>query len=298
MSLNRTLGLVALGLVCLSLRTVHAAPVTWTIDSTASVISMSIANFSYSGNTVNIAGQNATNGAPLTTWSTTTGNSAFLTGTIATDWANNGTTIQFLGGQSNIATLTSGNYRPNAAAYNSTTSTYENNGAAAADYALTAHTILGNVALMSFNNVTYDIASGPLPISSSVFAASNTSVGGLADVAVQGLNLAIVGQVIPNGISPDSVISNQPNNVNLGVIISPNPIGDPTLRELSFPVNIHLDFTSFGVPGATATFHGTIVATAHVVPEPASITLAGIAGFSLLAVARRRHLLRRDPGSG
>lgn len=299
MSLNRTLGLAALGLVCLVGTNVRAVPVTWTIDSTASVISMAIPNFTYQGTPISIAGQNRTNGAPLSSsWSTTTGNSAFIAGTIATDWANNGTTIQFLSGMSNIAALTSGNYRPNPAAYNSVSAAYNNNSAAAADYGATVKGLGGliSAAEISLNHVTYDVGSGVLPISSNVFAASNTSMSGVADFYLQGISTLVP---LPNTAAPGTFIPSQGNNVNLGVIISPDPIGDPTLRKLSLPVNITLDFSSLGVPGATATFQGTIVASAHVVPEPSSLVLVGTAGLALVAVARRRIRWRHnDPASG
>ena len=60
---------------------------TFTVDSTQSYITLNIPNYSLSGNSLNFTGQNRTNGAPISTaWSasTNTGNTAFMTGTIAT----------------------------------------------------------------------------------------------------------------------------------------------------------------------------------------------------------------------
>ena len=139
---------------------------TFTVDSTQSYITLNIPNFSISGNGIAIRGENRTNDAPLSSaWSssTTTGNTAFVSGTIATTVGGSFTgktltAIQFVSGANNLSALNSGNYRPNPAAYNALTSVYSNNTNAPGNYAaIAASTLLGNAVLISFDNVTYDI---------------------------------------------------------------------------------------------------------------------------------------------
>ena len=91
----------------------HADPLVFTVDSTQSYLTLNIPNFTIStgnaslGNlTLNLQAQNRTNGAPLATaWSasTTTGNTAFISGTIATTVGGSFTgqtlsAIQFIAG--------------------------------------------------------------------------------------------------------------------------------------------------------------------------------------------------------
>ena len=118
----------ALAVVAVALMSAKAQAdaLTFTVDSSQSYITLNIPNFSYSGNTINLTGQNRTNGAPISTaWSTNTntGNTAFVSGTLATTVGGSFTgktfsAIQFVSGGSNLSALNAGNYRPNPAAYN------------------------------------------------------------------------------------------------------------------------------------------------------------------------------------
>ncbi len=117
-----------------------------------------------------------------TSWNanTTTGNTAFISGTIATTVGGSFTgqtlsAIQFISGANNLNALTSGNYRPNPAAYNAVTTSFSNNTGGAGAYGSTVHAsllgglILGNGGLVSFDNVTYDVGTNALlPTSNTV----------------------------------------------------------------------------------------------------------------------------------
>ena len=133
-----------------------ADPIGFEIDSTESYITLSIPNFTLSANSYHVLGQNRTNGAPLATaWSasTTTGNTAFISGSFFTTLdgdlsSETITSIQFIGGSASLFAIDSGNYRPNPAAYNVATSGYNNDGPAQANYGATfSHNLLGNAGL-------------------------------------------------------------------------------------------------------------------------------------------------------
>ena len=119
---------LAVCVLALSAAQVRADTLSFTVDSTQSYLTLNLPNFTIStgnallGNaTVSINGQNQANGSPLgTAWSTSTGNKAFISGTIATQVGGSfkGKTlsaIQFISGANNLNALASGNYRPNPA---------------------------------------------------------------------------------------------------------------------------------------------------------------------------------------
>jgi enamine deaminase RidA (YjgF/YER057c/UK114 family) len=277
---------------------------TFTVDSTQSYITLNIPNFSYSGNTINLTGQNRTNGAPIgTAWSagTTTGNTAFVSGTIATTVGGSFTgqtltAIQFVAGANNLSAISSGNYRPNPAAYNAVTSVYANNGPGAGDYASVAHVILGNAALISFDNVTYDVGTNSaLPASGSVGSGTfvtndplnplNTGILN-STFSVQGLSLLFVGQLLPNDVA--SLGGLLTGNTTDGATYTYN--GGDTNLNIKLPLSIPISIDVGGGVFINGTASGQIVANAPV-PEPATIGLAGLGFVSLVTMVRRRRRL-------
>jgi hypothetical protein len=279
---------------------------TFTVDSTQSYLTLNIPNFSYSGNNINITGQNRTNGAPTgTAWSasTTTGNTAFVSGTIATTVGGSFTgktlsAIQFVSGANNLSALASGNYRPNPAAYNMVTSIYANNGPGPGAYGATAHVILGNAGLVSFDNVTYDVGTNSaLPASGGVgagtFVTNNPSnplnAGVLSSIfSVQGFSLIIAGQVLPN------------DSASLGGLVAGNTTdgatytynGPDTNLQIKMPILIPTSISLGGGVFINGTATGQIVANASV-PEPATIGMAAMGFVSIVALVRRRRRLSR-----
>jgi len=302
--------LVLCGLA-LSASNVQADPLTFTIDSAQSYVTLTIPNFTFSGLAINLQGENRTNGAPLSTaWSasTNTGNTAFVSGTIATDLTGalggpqNVTGVKFLAGSSAMLALTSGNYRPNPAAYNSLTSAYNNNSSLPQNYGSVANTALGNAALSSFSNTTYDITSpsalpvgsvspaNTFPVDGGYNPANTVSTGISASIfSVHGLVLFSVGQVIGNGTSGlGSIVSKEGPGTALGTFT----FTSPTNLQMVVPVNTPFAINLGGGVFLNGTATGQYVANAAV-PEPSTLILAGLACVSLVAMARRRHSLRK-----
>ncbi|HEY4310364.1 MAG TPA: PEP-CTERM sorting domain-containing protein [Pirellulales bacterium] len=267
----------------------------FSIDSTRSYLTLTIPNFSVEGIAVSITGQNRTNGAPISTlWSasTNTGNTAFVSGTLSTTVGGSlsGKTlsaIQFISGANSLSALNSGNYRPNPAAYNTATSAYVNNSAAAANYGMTIHISLGNQALVSFDNVAYDIGSNPLAASNTVGSGSFSTAGidaGIlnSQLVLQGLS-TILESAFPNAIY--SLSNTGPNSAGSG---SYSYSADDSKLSLVVPLNVPLEFNFAGGFVFDGTLSGQFVATAAV-PEPATLILAGLGMTLLAAVARRRR---------
>lgn len=280
-----------------------AEALVFTIDSSQSYVSLNIPNFSLSNTSGNITGQNRTNGAPISAaWSssTNTGNTAFVSGTIATTVGGSFTgqtlsAIQFISGANNLVALNSGNYRPNLAAYNSISSIFNNNSSAPANYGGTVHSSLGNAALVSFNNTRYDIGSGNLPASNTVGSGTFTSdallnplnTGVLESVfSGQGLSIFLTGQLVPNGAGlitatpgPDTITSytytyTSPTNLQITI-------------GMSTPFSIIL-----GNQFLNGTESGRYVANATV-PEPPAVALTLLGIMSLVVILRHHRWLSR-----
>lgn len=297
-NLNRLAAALAVCTAAFAANKAQAAPLVFTIDSSVSYVQLAIPNFSYSGNTITIHGQNRTNGAALSTaWSTTTGNQAFISGTVSSNVEGSFTgqtvsAIAFIGGANNIRALTSGNYRPNFAAYNTLTSNYNNNGAAPANFgAAAASTLLGNAAVISFSNTTLDMnTSAGLPASVTVGSgtfnsdAGNLQVGILsANLAIEGLSLFLVGQVIPNGGGTLGPLLS--NNTSAGGVYT---YTSPTNLRLTIPISIPFSIDTGGGVFINGTISGREVLNAAV-PEPSTLALVGMGLVSLVALARRRR---------
>lgn len=279
----------------------HADNLSFTVDSSQSYLTLNIPNFSYFGNNINVTGQNRTNGAPISTaWSasTTTGNTAFISGTFATTIGGSLTgktltSIQFISGASNLSALSSGNYRPNPAAYNSIVSAYNNNSSTPGNYAFTEHTLLGNQALVSFDNVTYDINSGNLPGSWTVgsgvinlYPWIDLNFGILDSMmSVQGLSVFLVGQYIPNYSGHVSNVAANDAYPRDGTYTFNGP---DTNLNIKIPLSIPISIDMGGGTLLNGTATGQIVANSAV-PEPSTMALAALAGVSIVAVWRRRR---------
>lgn len=276
------------------------------VDSSASYLTLSIQNFSISSTTFNITGQNRTNGAPLATaWATTSGNKAFLSGSFSTTIGGSfsgGTvnSIQFVAGSAALAALTSGNYRPNPAAYNAalTNPSYQNNSPRAANYGGIIHSpALGNAALFSLSNTTYELqTNSPVTVVGNQFPvnqAGNPLVTGLSTTTfgLQEGNLPLAGSFVPDQLTSLSGLSAGDTSSSLAKLVyAPNNSSATLTIPISAPFSIHIGGSLF--LNGTAT--GQIVAVSQNVPEPSTLALAALGFGSLVVVVRRRRLQRVD----
>ncbi|MEX0675640.1 MAG: hypothetical protein WD063_01095 [Pirellulales bacterium] len=252
--------------------------VTWTIDQSQSSTTVAIpdqpyeiddAGTIYSG-TLQIRNQSGGNSGP---WNV--GNSAQISGTLATDYTDE-SSIQFLLGQSNLTGVNSGSYIPDPANWNGTDfggSTAPGPGVFGGRLYPTIDQVFGlpfTVGYFNFALVEYDLGSASLPISSGIFAANTTDIGiSSAQANLKGVSIIIVGQILPDAQATlaDLLTTNQ---AATGTITAPDPIGQPNLRRLTLPILqiFSIEITP-GAPPFMGSLTGQIVATATI---PASVT--------------------------
>jgi PEP-CTERM motif len=269
----------------------QASPIVWTLDSVASSLSLAVPDqvVTIGTTTATVQFRNQTPATPPSVW--TVGNTAKVGGTITTNYVE-GSSIEFLSGD--MFGLTSGNYRPNPAVFNTTsTNTANPNG----QYTSTSQAagvfggrVRANVGLtvdagfFNFTATTYDVVSSALAISGTNFAANTMTLGiDTATLAFDGLNIIFVGQPIPDSFGALAGIFGT-NGAATGTVVAPDPIGDPLLRRLTIPVSLPLMLNLEGTM-LNASASGTIVAYAYV-PEPGTLLLLG-GGLLALAVGRR-----------
>jgi hypothetical protein len=250
---------------------------TWTIDQAQSDVTIAIPDQpfeivsgedTYSG-TLKIRNQGGSDGGP---WNV--GNSAEIAGTIATDYFD-GSSIEFLLGQSNISGVNSGSYIPNPANWDGD----DFNGSLAPGPGVfggrlypSVDQVFGlsvTVGHFNFADVLFDVGSAALSISSGNFAANTTDVGiGSAMANLKGTAVLppLVGQILPDTQVTvlDLLTTNQ---AATGTITSPDPINQPNLRQLTFPIvqNFSLELSP-ETPPFTGSISGQIVATATLPP--------------------------------
>ncbi|REK08450.1 MAG: hypothetical protein DWQ37_20245 [Planctomycetota bacterium] len=255
--------------------------VTWTVDQTQSSATLQVPDqpfelmdgtTTYTG-TLRVRNQNGNDAGP---WNV--GNTAQIAGTIATDYVD-GTSIQFLTGQSNLVGVNSGNYRPDPAAWNGTEfSPAATTGPGVFGGRLRPTINIGipltvDVGFFNFTDLSYDVDSGVLPIAGGSFAANTTDVGIESVTAnVEGLSIIIVGQILPDLQETLGDVS-ATNEALAATITSPDPIGNPDLRELTFPIQLQvLIEIDPEVPALMGTITGQVVATATVpAADPAEV---------------------------
>ena len=278
--------------------TTWAVPLTWTIDSSLSSLSMAVPDQSVTIDsltaTIQFRNQSGGNAGP---WNV--GNTAPVAGTIATDYVD-GTSIQFLSIASDIYAPTSGNYRPNPAAFNpgainasnpegqfsnSSTSPGVFGGRVRANLIITV-----DAAYFNFYEVSYTLDSSALGITAGSFAADALSFGFEEVVAgFDGIN-TIVGQPIPD-VQAAIVTGFLAANLALGgTVTSPDPVGNPLLRRLTIPIDTDFALDLGDGLALSSTVSGTIVAFATLsLPEPGMLVLLGVA----LALQASRRLRAR-----
>jgi hypothetical protein len=283
---------------------VGASLITWNIDSTQSIVRLNLPdqNITVDGITANVRLRNANN----SNWSDDGGRASRVTGTLATNYSEGGSSasLTFLQGLHNATAIEFGSFRPNPAAFDSSLvnasnpdGQFANTSGAPAAFAAK---IRGNalltfdLAFLAIRSVEYD-ASGTATLNGGAGAysggASQTNLGVSAGFAsIDGLNVGfpINSQLIPDINNQDlgSLLGGQ-LEVNAGTISIANLGGLD--RRLTKLINIPLSFDVDGII-VSGFINGQIVATATV-PEPSSVSLLAI-GLGL-AVARGRRSLQR-----
>ena len=226
------------------------------------------------------------------TW---TQNNAPVDGLLATQITPGVTSIQFLGGSSSLTGVTTGNYRPNPAAFNTavtdtlnTGGTFTNTTSDPAVYAARVNAqisfITVNTGYIAFDNMSYDLASLITPIVGTAFAANAVNLGILdSRVGYDGIN-TIAGQVVPDTLAQTGPIS------GANVLATPGSIVNLGAQyRLTVPINMPV-FVNLGGVMLNATATGTLVGFApmNTVPEPATLGLVAIGLIGLAVHGRRR----------
>jgi hypothetical protein len=182
--------------------TVNGVSVTWTVDSAASSVQLTIpdqpVNVTNIGTiTVRMRDANST-----TAWTDAGGRRASVQGTLLTDYAD-GTSIRFVSGGHNLSALEQVSLRPNPADWDSGTTNYIGTTTAPAGFGARVRGTLiltFDVAFIAFRNVRFDVASEVVPLSAGVIAGSLTRFGiSSATADTDGLELPLgFGQPVPD----------------------------------------------------------------------------------------------------
>lgn len=285
----------------------QAAIVNWNIDSANSFVRLNLplnVNTTISGIGAQIRLRNENNA----TWSDAGGRRSNVQGTIATNYFDGSPTIQYLAGASSMQSINFGSFRPNPAQFStsatnasSTGGTYTGTGGAPKSFYVRANAnALGFVnvtaARLGIRDVQYDAGGAPIALTGgggNYTAPSGGNfglIGGLYDLDadVQGGLLSAIGQITADvaGGSLTSLLGGPVNAANTGALSITNLGG--LNRRLDQVINIPLAFDLGGFI-LNASIEGQIRAFATVpVPEPASLTLAGLA-VTAVAFRRRRR---------
>jgi hypothetical protein len=250
--------------------------VTWTVNQSLSSASLAVPDqpfelvdgtTTYTG-TLRIRNQSGSDNGP---WNV--GNTAPIAGTIATEYVD-GTSIQFLDGLSNLVGVNSGSYRPDKAAWDGTAFTPDGTTGAGVFGGRLRPTVnlfiplTVDVGFFNFTDVQYNVASDVLPISGGNFAANTTNVGIETVTAnVEGVSVVIVGQILPD-LQEILTDTSAVNGAPTATITSPDPINQPLLRQLTFPISMNIVIEiGEDVPSLSGSITGQVVATATL-PEP------------------------------
>lgn len=277
-----------------------AAPIAWQIDETQSFVSLSIADTAVdldgTAATIRIRNQSGGNSGP---WNV--GNTAFMDGTIYTDYSEGGSgSIEFLPhAAGDIFGLASGSYRPNPASWNPANTNADNPdgqySGSTTDPSVFGARVRASVSILTvdagflaIDDVSYDAQSPQLSVTGGTFDASSINFGILESlIYFDGLSIILVGQPIPDTFaSPFNGFIAQNNSAGNGTI---NDLGGSD-RELIVPINMVLALDIEGII-LNAGVTGQVVAYS-VVPEPSTFVMFGLGamGLAVSAIRKRRRV--------
>lgn len=310
MRISAALACLAVGLISLT-GSANAAPVSWTIVSSASSVSLAIPNQTLTitssssiasgligtSLTVSLRALNPGTGSASTPTGWTIGNSQRISGTLQTD-TDFQTSIQFLDqmvlpntAPTIIDGIDSGSYAPLADG---------SAGTAPGDFGTRiyagAGALLGGLNLdFAFRNALYALNSGVLAINGSdEFAANGTNFGiDSANIAYRGRNgFGLGGSTFVGLIGSGAASLNgaATNNTNAGVgkvVVTPQVGGDLATLTLPITQTLVIPLDSDGLLVFKVNVSGFVTATA-IVPEPATVGMLAVGMAMLAPVAVRR----------
>ncbi len=253
---------------------------TWAIDPSQSYLSLVIADqvVNYDGTDITIRVRNQTGDSGP--WNE--GNSAAIAGTIRTNYID-GHSIEFLAGQVDIVGVESGDYRPNPSDFDPDAIDAENPlgrfmgtskapavfGGRVRASLVVIWEVTVDAGFVSFGNVTYEVASGRLPVTGNRFASNLLTVGiRSSDLGIDGVSVVVIGQPVPDVLTTltDVTITNGAPTGTIEDLGGQNRrMTIPCALELSVPID---DDPAHDLR-ATAT--GQLVATAVVDLPPANL---------------------------
>jgi hypothetical protein len=278
----------------------YAAPVTWDIDVSQSDMTLSVPQQTLTVGAVTATVRVRNQGTTGSGGSWTLGNKASVDGTLLTDYVD-GSSIQFVTNPiGNVFANNSGSYRPNPAAFNSTSTNtanpagqYTNTTTAPAAFGARVHIsalggfVQGDAGQVSFQNVLLNVLNtSVLPITGINFNSTGVQVGiDSSLVNFDGAVVGLAGQVIPDSSQSPFLNIFAANGTTTSTVENLGGL----LRKLTVNVSIPNLTLDFGGNLLTAGIAGKFVAFATI-PEPSTLLLGSI-GIIALGIAGRRKRL-------
>jgi hypothetical protein len=272
-----------------------AALVNWIVDPTQSYVRLNIPDQNLTVDGLGSVSIRVRDAGSSTSWTDNGGRRAALGGMVATNY-NPGTSIDFIGGAHQLYALNSGNFRPNPNAFDSSATNSSNpdgqyiaTSSAQAAFAMrfrSSLAFLPDLGYGALRDVLFDLESGSLPLLGGTNFSGGTFGLESAEFDLDAIGAAGFGQPFPD-IRAQDVGPWTDTNSGSGLITTADPWS--LLPEMRLQINVPIQIDLGDDVVLSASFTGQLVA--HLIPEPSSIFMAGLAVLGLCWAGRRR--LRR-----
>jgi hypothetical protein len=249
--------------------------VTWTVDSSASYVQLTVPDQAVYVTNVGNVTVRLRDASDNNNWTDAGGRRAAVGGTLLADYVD-AVSISFPSNAHNLYALEQTNLRPNPAEWDPVTLSYTNTGTAPAAFGAKVRAtyifiiipITEDAALMALRNVGFDVASGVVPVVGGAFAGSQTQFGiSAATGDVDGLDISGLGQPVPDVLAAELPPIVQTNTAG-GTVQN---LGGPD-RKLTYTINMPIAIAVEGMT-LTGSAAGQIVAYGTI-PEPPSLRIA------------------------